>query len=137
MTSKTLAQDYFKRVRSRFKALKLLLSEDNYADVIRESQELSELLLKGWLRSVGIEPPKWHDVGPILNENKMLLPQAIQLELDKVLDLSRYLRRERENSFYGEEDMVPLETFTKFEAEECVTRIEWLLNLFSEVMKDN
>jgi hypothetical protein len=34
--------------------------------VVREAQEIVELSLKGMLRQVGVESPKWHDVGGFL-----------------------------------------------------------------------
>jgi HEPN domain-containing protein len=42
------------------------LGEDDYSDVVREAQEIVELALKGMLRQIGIEPPKWHDVGQLI-----------------------------------------------------------------------
>ena len=38
------------------------------SDVVREAQEIVELALKGLLRQVGIEPPRWHDVGELLRD---------------------------------------------------------------------
>jgi HEPN domain-containing protein len=54
MTNPDLARDYFTRARKRLKAVALLLDEEAFADVVRESQEVVELLLKvpspGWER---------------------------------------------------------------------------------------
>jgi len=50
MTTDDLAQDYYKRSIMRAKALKVLLDEGAFPDVVRESQEIVELLLKGFLR---------------------------------------------------------------------------------------
>ena len=61
MTSIELAKSYLIKAEKRFKILKILFKEEDYSDVIRESQEIVELCLKGMLRSVGIEPPKFHD----------------------------------------------------------------------------
>ncbi len=52
-------------MEQRLKILVVLLEEDAYSDVVREAQEIVELALKGMLRQAGIEPPKWHDVGPV------------------------------------------------------------------------
>lgn len=134
MTNQGLSSDYFKRIPSRFKAIKLLYAEGNYPDVIRESQELLELLLKAWLRLVGIEPPKWHDVGPIVKSVVDKLPPHIQLEIDSVIEFSKYLRKERENSFYGDDDLLPLESFSKEEAKNSIEKIEWIINLFQDFM---
>jgi HEPN domain-containing protein len=130
MTTHDLAQDYFKRCLMRFKALKVLLDEGAYPDVVRESQEIVELLLKGYLRLLHIDPPKWHDVGNILVENKNILSQNIQSNLDAITHFSKYLRRERENSFYGEEDIIPLEHFDLNIATDCFNKVDWMLQLF-------
>lgn len=68
MTNVSLAQSYLIKARKRLKILPVLLDEASYSDVVREAQEIVELALKGMLRQVGIEPPKWHDVGPLLKE---------------------------------------------------------------------
>lgn len=49
-------------------ALEVLVKRKAWSDVVRESQEVVELALKGMLRAVGIDPPKWHDVGDLLVE---------------------------------------------------------------------
>lgn len=63
MTNESLAQSYLKKASDRLDVLELLLGKGAYSDVVREAQELVELALKGMLRSIGIEPPKVHDVG--------------------------------------------------------------------------
>lgn len=130
MTTQDLAQDYFKRCQMRFKALKVLLDEGAYPDVVRESQEIVELLLKGYLRLKLIDPPKWHDVGNILLENKEIHSNSISINLEVITHFSKYLRRERENAFYGEDDIIPLEHFDLDIAAECYAKVEWMLNLF-------
>jgi HEPN domain-containing protein len=66
MTNITLAQSYLIKATKRLKILDVLLAEKDYSDVVREAQEIVELAQKAMLRHVGIEPPKWHDVGKIL-----------------------------------------------------------------------
>jgi HEPN domain-containing protein len=68
MKNVSLAEGYLNKAQIRLKILPLLLSEEDYSDVIREAQEIVELALKGMLRQIGIEPPKWHDVGPLILE---------------------------------------------------------------------
>jgi len=64
MTNISLAQSYLIKAGKRLKILAVLLDDQAYSDVIREAQEIVELSLKGMLRQVGIEPPKWHSVLP-------------------------------------------------------------------------
>ena len=67
MTSDDMARDYLRRAAARRKALDVLLSAAAYPDVVRESQDIAELALKGALRFVGVEPPKRHDVHRVLS----------------------------------------------------------------------
>jgi HEPN domain-containing protein len=130
MTTHDLARDYMKRCLMRFKALKVLLDEGAYPDVIRESQEIVELLLKGYLRLINIDPPKWHDVANILIDNKELLAPLLNAQLDEIADFSRYLRRERENAFYGEDDLIPLDHYDLDMAQDCYKKVDWMIQLF-------
>lgn len=74
MTNVTLAKSYLIKAQKRLRVLPALLAEDAYSDVIREAQEIVELALKGMLRQVGVEPPRWHDVGSLLQEYRLLAP---------------------------------------------------------------
>jgi len=60
--------------------------------------------LKAALRFVGIEPPKWRDVGPVLIENGDRFPDWFQEEIEEAASVSRWLGREREPSMYGDEE---------------------------------
>ena len=68
MTSESLARSYLVKAQKRLKALAVLRDEGAHSDVVREAQELVELALKGVLRAIGVEPPKFHDVGGLLLE---------------------------------------------------------------------
>jgi hypothetical protein len=81
MTQDELAQSYFSKARARRRVLEVLLEQDAYSDVIREAQQLVELALKGLLRKVGIDPPKWHDVGPVLLDNRDRFPEPLKQSL--------------------------------------------------------
>jgi len=85
MTNKTLAHSYMRKAVDRLDVLDLLFKKNAFSDVIREAQEIVELSLKGMLRFVGVEPPKFHDVGGLLLEHKDKYP----------LHISRYLERRK------------------------------------------
>jgi len=116
MTSVTLARSYFEKARKRLRALGVLFDDAAYSDVVREAQELVELALKGALRFVGIEPPKQHDVGPLLLRYRDRLPAEVAAAAERLADISRRLRKEREFAFYGDEDFVPTDRYTRDEA---------------------
>ena len=66
MNNISMARSYIGQALERIRHAEEALSAGNYPYTVRQSQEAVELLLKASLRLVGIEPPKWHDVGPIL-----------------------------------------------------------------------
>ena len=100
-------------------ALQVLLDRDAFSDVVRESQEIVELGLKGTLRAVGIDPPKWHDVGDLLLEFADKLAPLPRQELEYLAAASKSLRKEREFSFYGDVDYIPTAEYDRADATEA------------------
>ena len=88
--------------------------------MVREAQELVELALKGMLRQLGLDPPKWHDVGPILVEQSHLLPTELRSSVGKLAAISRWLRKEREFAFYGDIDLIPTEEYVQEDAQRAL-----------------
>ena len=117
MRNMGLAADHVRRAEIRLKALDVLFDHESWADVVRESQEVVELALKGFLRAHGVEPPRIHDVSEILLAERQRLPAEIQDELDALASISRELRRDRELAFYGAEDLTPMGFYTRNDAE--------------------
>jgi HEPN domain-containing protein len=129
VTNSDLSVDYIIRAGYRLEALEILFNKGSYPDIITKSQEILELTLKGYLRYLKIDPPKWHDVGSILSENRNLLDTTVQSELELILDLSKYLRKERENAFYGDDDLIPLSSYSKQEALEVKNRTQKIYSI--------
>ena len=108
MRNRTLAVDYVRRAESRLRALDVLYEDESWADVVRESQEVVELALKGLLRAAGIDPPRVHDVSDVLAAERDRLPTALgEDDVSRLAAASRDLRRDRELAFYGAEDLTP------------------------------
>ena len=63
-----LAESYLFKAPGGSRSCQCCLQRRTYSDVVREAQEVVELALKGMLRQVGVEPPRWHDVNSILPE---------------------------------------------------------------------
>jgi len=63
--------------QARLAALDVLFDADSWADVVRESQEVVELALKGLLRSIGVDPPRVHDVAEVLLAERARLPKKV------------------------------------------------------------
>ena len=79
-------------------------------------------MLKAALRLVGIEPPKWHDVGPILKREARRFPEWFQEDISSMARYSRKLKREREPSMYRDEEtgMPPDQLYDKEDAREAL-----------------
>ena len=116
MRNPDLAVDYVRRAGIRLRALDVLFEADSWADVVRESQEIVELALKGLLRSCGIDPPRLHDVSDVLLAERERLPAELQGELEALTGISRELRRDRELAFYGAEDLTPSGFYSRADA---------------------
>ncbi|HDD43767.1 MAG TPA: HEPN domain-containing protein [Candidatus Desulfofervidus auxilii] len=135
MTNVSLAQSYLIKAQKRLKILQVLLEEEDYSDVIREAQEIVELAQKAMLRQVGIDPPKWHDVGMIILDNKEKFPKEIQPILSELAQISKWLRKERELSFYGDIDFIPTEEYTKEDALRAIEGAKKIVEVASKIIK--
>lgn len=127
MTSDLLGQSYYKKALTRFKALELFMEEQDYSDVVREAQEIVELILKGILRKKGIEPPKLHDVGNLILEHQNKLTEDQQKDTVRIAEISKWLRKEREFSFYGDIDIIPTEEYSETDAARAMEDVRFVL----------
>ena len=116
MQNRDLAKDYLKRSDARLKALAVLFAERSWADVVREAQEIVELVLKALLRSHGVEAPRVHDVSEVMLNEASRLPTILAKDLPKLAEISKNLRRDRELAFYGSEDLTPLSFYSEDDA---------------------
>jgi HEPN domain-containing protein len=107
MRNRDLAADHLRRASARLRALEVLFDAASWADVVRESQEIVELALKGLLRTCGVEPPRIHDVADVLLAERDRLPKDLAPHVERLAAISRALRRDRELAFYGAEDLTP------------------------------
>ena len=107
MRNRDLAADHLRRAGARLRALDVLFESGSWADVVRESQEVVELALKGLLRACGVEPPRIPDVADVLLAERDRLPKELAPHVERLAGISRTLRRDRELAFYGAEDLTP------------------------------
>jgi HEPN domain-containing protein len=122
-----LARDYLLRAQMRLKAVEVLVELGAWADVVRESQEIVELALKGLLRHYRIQPPRVHDVSEVVEEQLDLFPKELRERLPAMLDISRQLRRDRELAFYGTEDLTPSEFYRREDADRAIQGARFVL----------
>lgn len=127
MTTDELARSYFDRAGKRLLALRVLMHAGAYPDVVRQAQEIVELVLKGMLRWVGVDPPKWHDVGGIVVEHAAKFPASLRAELPELAAISLRLRRDREAAFYGDIDLIPEQVFGHEAAQRALSDAEKVL----------
>jgi hypothetical protein len=135
MTSKDLAQSYLRKSLDRLDILDLLLKKGAYSDVVREAQEIVELCLKGMLRYVGIEPPKYHDVGPLIIEHETRFKGIPSQEILRIAKISKELRKERELAFYGDIDFIPTEEYTLKDAKEAIKGTNFVMEIAKRMMQ--
>ena len=119
MRNLALAADHIRRAQARLRALDVLYDAESWADVVRESQEVVELALKGLLHSVGVDPPRVHDVADVLEAERDRLPPELAGDLERLAAASRSLRRDRELAFYGASDIVPVDFYKEADASEA------------------
>jgi len=114
--NRDLAADHLRRAGARLLAVDTLFRAESWADVVRESQEIVELALKGLLRACGVEPPRIHDVADVLIAELVRLPEVLHQDVPRLAEISRGLRRDRELAFYGAEDLTPSDFYKKPDA---------------------
>ena len=119
MRNRALAADYVRRASARLRAIDVLYEVGSWADVVRESQEVVELALKGLLRSARIDPPRVHDVAEVLEAERSQLPASLANDVDRLAAASRLLRRDRELAFYGAEDLTPSDFYRERDGDEA------------------
>ncbi len=86
---------------------------------------------------MGIEPPKWHDVGHILRREKDRFPKWFQDKIPELAYISILLRREREASMYGDEELglPPDELYTRYDAEQALRHAEIVFKVVEKLLK--
>jgi HEPN domain-containing protein len=129
MTNVRLGESYVQRARGRLGFLRQMQAAGLHADVVRESQEIVELALKGLARIAGLDVPKQHDIGKLLAKERDRLPPSVAAELAEIRKISKRLRRERELAFYGDEDFVPSEEYDEEDSRDAIEQAEKIVEL--------
>ena len=135
MTNPKLEIDYVTRAGHRLEALRVLLARGAHADVVREAQEIIELSLKSLLRASGAPVPQIHDVGQLLVREAERLPPSVRPDVDRMANISKALRKDREIAFYGSEDLIPSEFYTRADAEQAFEDAQWVHARVASVVK--
>jgi len=138
MNNVAMAKAYIIQAVERIGHSEEAMRRGNYPYVIRQCQEAVELLLKAALRLVGVEPPKWHDVGAVLKREVERFPGWFRSEVPELARISRKLRREREPAMYGDEEsgLPPNELYDEEDAREALQWATCVSQLVSKLFKE-
>lgn len=130
-----MAKSYFSEAKIRYKTARSARRKKKFAFTVRQSQECVELYLKGVLRYVGIESPKWHDVGIIIKTEIDRFPDWFKKRVDELAQISKELRRERELSMYGDSDskLPTNKLYSKSEANEAYKKAKLVATLCQQL----
>lgn len=134
MTGRELSRAYLAKVRLRMEVLRLLAERRGWSDLVREAQELVELASKAMLREVGIDPPRLHDVGPVLLAERQRFPSALRDRIPLLAEESQWLRSQRELAFYGDVEWIPTERYGASEGQRALTAADLALQLAEELI---
>ena len=113
-----------------------LLALHLYADVVRESQDIVELILKGALRFVGVEPPKRHDVHDAVGRFVDRFPGEWRGALEELRAMLDDLAQDRVSAFYGDEehDVPASDLFGEDDARRAMMVVDRLLELYGRLL---
>jgi HEPN domain-containing protein len=138
LDSYELARSNVRQAEDRLTTARIALERGNYPYAVRQAQECVELSLKACLRLVGIEPPKWRDVGPIIRRERENFPEWFKEHVERIVSISRSLRKERELAMYGDEEskIPPEELYTRFDAEKAIEDAGFVLEIARRLLRE-
>jgi HEPN domain-containing protein len=129
LTGAELCHAYLAKARLRMEVLELLTARQGWSDLVREAQELVELASKALLRKVGIDPPRLHDVGPVLLAELARFPPEAHGRLAALAEDSQWFRAQRELAFTGDLEWIPTERYGPLDGEHALAAAREALDL--------
>ena len=138
MTNEEMAQSYLLTSEYSLKQAKMARTDGVWHLAIRRCQEAAEMALKATLRLVGLEVPKVHDVGLFLRENRATFPPWFQAHVDRLVHISRGLRKDREVSVNGDKvlGLPPERIFSQLDADEAVEEATFVLEISRRLFEE-
>lgn len=131
MTNDEMAQSYLKTAEYSLKQAQAALEDGVWHLTVRRCQECVEMALKGILRLYGVEVPRIHGGGAFIKEREERFPDWFRRHVDRLVHISRGLRKDREMSIYGDEELAvpPERIFSQFDAEHAVESASFVLDV--------
>lgn len=123
-------------MRAKFRQANLInyYNLADYADVVRDAQEVVELCLKAILMFKGIHFAKSHDVGGEIMNNKDCFTELNNEELERIKIISRQLRKDRELAFYGADDILPLQYYAQEDGDTAIMNTQFIMEIVDRIV---
>ena len=135
MTTQDLAKSYLVKARARLKALAVLRDEGAHSDVVPRGAGAGRAGAEGHAPLGGAyEPPKLHDVSPLLVEHRARFVADVGERLGRAAEISQRLRHDRELAFYGDIDFIPTEQYSGADAVRAFEDAAWTLRLAEDAI---
>lgn len=136
MTSHNMGRRYVEEARGRLELVRLARDRRLWATVVREAQEAVELLLKGALRLVAVEPARTHDVADLLRRESRRFPPWFSAQIDYLASISTEMAGDRGIAFYGDErqDLGPQELFAEEDGARALDQLEYVAGVVGELL---
>jgi HEPN domain-containing protein len=136
VTSDRTARDYLEQAQARRIAVGALFSTRAYPSVVRESQDVVELILKGAFRFVSVEPAKRYDVDDLVEQFIDRFPEEWRQVIGELGPALTQLAQDRAPAFYGREaeDIPPSELFSEADARRAMAVADRLLDLYTRLL---
>lgn len=136
MTTSQMGRRYIEEAKGRIELVQLAFERALWATVVREAQECVELLLKGALRLVAIEPARTHDVAELLRRESERFPDWFRSSIDHLASISTELAGDRGIAFYGDErqNLGPQDLFDEDDARRAQGHLEYVGGLCGRLL---
>ena len=134
--AQTMAIGLLRQAERRQKSAQTAFEEGDFAYVVRQCLEGVGLALKAVLIHAGVDFPRWHDVGPILMQEKESLSFWDEEKLQRFASYSRQLSNDRAKSMYGDEELLlaPESLFFQHDAREAMGYLAEVLESATEII---
>lgn len=135
MTSDQSARAFLEDAQLIFEEAQASLKAGHHHRVVRKAQESAELALKGLFRYLGLEYPKSHVLGRVIQREVRKCPLFSPEEIEKLAYYSDALSLDREPAFYGTPDGIPAsELFDQEDARESLQKADWILGVVRKIV---
>lgn len=128
MTSSRMGRQLIDEAVGRLDLVRLARKKGLWSSTVREAQECVELLLKGALRLVAVEPARTHDVAELLRREARRFPDWFRDHADHLADISTEMAGDRGIAFYGDErqELGPQDLFDEADARRAMDSLEFV-----------